>query len=289
MDLRVDPLSGRLVAIAPGRARRPGASSARLEPETAEELETCPFCEGREDRTPPEVLALPAEGRVPDTPGWQVRVVPNKFPAVEHQEVVVHSPRHVRTLGELDADQLRLVAEAWHARAAAARAEGYSHVFACINEGRAAGASLLHSHSQLVWLREPPPEVARERPEGLVELLHTAVESGTLIGGSQDLVAFCHPAGRLPYETVITSNTSREPRPDTDTLAAALVLLADVVRRLHAVEGAVPWNAWLHHGHDWHLVLVPRLTVVAGLELGAGLYVNAVPPEEAAELLRTAS
>jgi UDPglucose--hexose-1-phosphate uridylyltransferase len=289
VDLRVDPLSGRLVAIAPGRARRPGASSARLEPETAEELETCPFCEGRENRTPPEVLALPAEGRAPEMPGWQVRVVPNKFPALEHQEVVVHSPRHVRTLADLDADQLRLVAEAWQARATAARAEGYPHVFACINEGRAAGASLLHSHSQLVWLREPPPEVARERRDGLVELLDTAVESGTVVGRSEGLIAFCHPAGRLPYETVIASDSNREPWPDTDTLAAALVLLGDVVQRLRSVEGAVPWNAWLHHGHDWHLVLVPRLTVVAGLELGAGLYVNAVPPEEAAERLRTAS
>jgi UDPglucose--hexose-1-phosphate uridylyltransferase len=234
------------------------------------------------------VFALPAENREPDTPGWTVRVVPNKFPALEHQEVVVHSPRHVRTLAELDVHELGLVAEAWEARAAAARAEGYGYPFACINEGRSAGASLLHSHSQLAWLREPPPEATRERAEGLVELLHSAIERETIVGGSQDLVAFCHPAGRLPYETLIMSDATREPWPDTDTLAGALILLRDVVRRLHAVEGTVPWNAWLHQGHDWHIELVPRLTVIAGLELGAGIYVNSLPPEQAAENLRGA-
>jgi UDPglucose--hexose-1-phosphate uridylyltransferase len=286
VDLRVDPLSGRIVAVAPARASRPGAASSNLEPETAEELDSCPFCEGREARTPPEVFALPAEGREPDTSGWSIRVVPNKFPAFEHQEVVVHSPQHVRSLADLEADQLGLVAEAWQARAAAARAEGFPHLFACINEGRAAGASLPHSHSQLVWLRESPPAVSGERLGGLVELLQTAVESGVVVGGSQDLVAFCHPAGRLPYETVITSDAAREPWPDQDTLATALILLRDVVRRLRAVEGPVPWNAWLHQGQDWHIELVPRMTVVAGLELGAGVYVNSLAPEQAAANLR---
>jgi UDPglucose--hexose-1-phosphate uridylyltransferase len=286
VDLRVDPLSGRIVAIAPARAGRPGASSSHLETGTPEELDTCPFCEGREDRTPPEVFALPAEGREPNTPGWSIRVVPNKFPAFEHQEVVVHSPRHVRSLTDLDAEQLRLVAETWQARAAAAKDGGFPHLFPCINEGRAAGASLPHSHSQLVWLREAPPAVSSERPQGLVELLHTAVELRTVVAGSQDLVAFCHPAGRLPYETVITSNAASEAWPDADTLAAALVLLCEVVRRLRAVEGAIPWNAWLHHGHQWHIELVPRLTVLAGLELGAGLYISPLAPERAAETLR---
>src|SRR6187549_2866101 len=105
-DLRVDPLSGRLVAVAPGRSGRPGADTARVDPPTEQELETCPFCEGREDQTPPEVLVLPeTPGREPNTAGWSVRVVPNKYPAFANPEVVVHSPRHARSLAELDRSQ----------------------------------------------------------------------------------------------------------------------------------------------------------------------------------------
>jgi hypothetical protein len=70
-------------------------------------------------------------------------------------------------------------------------------------------------------------------------------------------------------------------------LPAALVLLGRVVRRLHALEGPVPLNAWLEHSDtDWRLVLLPRLTVLAGLELGAGVFVNTLPPEEAAARLK---
>ncbi len=83
-----------------------------------------------------------------------------------------------------------------------------------------------------------------------------------------------------------------EPEPDglaSDLLPAALGLLADTIRRLERVFGRrPPLNAWLHSGAHWHLELVPRLTVLAGIELGAGIYVNAVPPEQAAAELREA-
>jgi UDPglucose--hexose-1-phosphate uridylyltransferase len=274
------------VAIAPGRSGRPGISAPSLGPVTDEELDSCPFCEGREDRTPPEVLALPIEGRAPDTPGWSVRVVPNLYPAFERQEVVIHTPRHARSFADLSDVELDAVATAWTARAEAAAAEGFMYVHPLINEGHGAGASLAHSHSQLVWLRNPPPAVRDERGGGLHELLETAREQRLIIAGTQDLVAFCHPAGRLPYETMIASEEAREPWPDQPALALALMLLRDVVSALQGVEGFVPWNAWLHHGRDWHLELVPRLAVLAGVELGAGIYVNSLAPEHAAELLR---
>ncbi len=103
MTLRRDPVSGRLVAIAPGRARRPGAGHALIEPPTQEELDQCPFCRGREDRTPPETLRLP-EG----ADDWVVRVVPNLYPAVERQEVVVHSAEHKRLFADLTDEELGL-------------------------------------------------------------------------------------------------------------------------------------------------------------------------------------
>ena len=69
-------------------------------------------------------------------------------------------------------------------------------------------------------------------------------------------------------------------------LGPALRLLAHVVQRLREVEGPVPLNAWLEHDErDWRLVLLPRLTILAGLELGAGIFVNTLPPEEAARRL----
>jgi UDPglucose--hexose-1-phosphate uridylyltransferase len=248
--------------IAPGRAKRPGAARAELEPPTPQELEECPFCAGHEDRTPPQTLVLPPEG------DWRVRVVPNLYPALERQEVVVHSRRHVRSLAELDGDEPQLVALAWQRRAAAE--PGY--VQALINEGREAGSSLPHSHSQLAWLPDAP--APRERPR--LEPFH---DDGALVAG-------CPWASRLPYETVVAPAQPDPSGIQSALLSAALLLLAEIVRRLHALEGRVPLNAWLEQDErDWRLVLLPRLTILAGLELGAGIFVNTLPPEEAARRL----
>jgi UDPglucose--hexose-1-phosphate uridylyltransferase len=256
-----------------------------LEPVTDELLASCPFCEGHEDQTPPEVLALPRD-RAPDTPGWQVRVVPNKYPAFEQQEVVVNSPRHVRSIAELDLAELELVAEAWRLRAEAAREQG-KVVFAGINEGRAAGASLQHSHSQLVWLDDDPPVALAERRVAcrLCDALRFELEDGSRIIEERDgLVLLCPYAGRAPYECLIAP---REHEPDGfgPRLGAALDLAAEVLRRL-AEDAPRPMNLWLHEAGHWHLELLPRLTVFAALELGAGYYVNTIPPEQAAEQLR---
>jgi UDPglucose--hexose-1-phosphate uridylyltransferase len=248
--------------IAPGRAKRPGAARPALDPPSEAELESCPFCAGHEDMTPPQTLVLPAEG------DWRVRVVPNLYPALERQEVVVQSRRHVRSIAELDTEELALTAEAWQRRAAAE--PGY--VQALINEGREAGASLPHSHSQLAWLPERPP--ARVRPR--LETFHE----------DESLVAGCPWASRLPYEAVIAPKTADPSGIQSRLLGAALQLLAEIVRRLHAAEGPAPLNAWLEHDErDWRLVLLPRLTILAGLELGAGIFVNTLPPEEAARRL----
>jgi UDPglucose--hexose-1-phosphate uridylyltransferase len=203
-------------------------------------------------------------------------VVPNLYPAFERQEVVIHSPRHVRTFAELTDDEIDLVAEVWCARIAH---EGPAYVHPLINEGSAAGASLPHSHSQLVWLPEPPPAVAAERTEALAELLSEAREQSLIVAEGDGVAAFCHPVGRLPYETLIVAEGDA-------SLPAALRLLRELVARLRQAEGAVAWNAWLHHGTAWHIELLPRLSVLAGLELGAGIYVNSLPPEQAAENLR---
>jgi UDPglucose--hexose-1-phosphate uridylyltransferase len=289
-ELRRDPLSGRLVAVAPQRSRRPGGTpghaAGRSEPR-------CPFCEGRERETPPETFALGPRERHADAPGWRIRVVPNKYPALVEpdgrHEVVVHTPRHVESLADLREEEVDDIAAAWQARAIAARESGYPYVHALVNEGREAGGSLPHTHSQLLWLRVPPPAVAEEDDGSLADLLASERLAGRrIVADERGIVAFCPPAGRGPYELLVAP---AEPEPDPFTsalLAPALRILATAVRRLQAAEGRVPLNAWLHAQRHWHLELLPRLTVAAGIELGAGIYVNPLPPEQAAEALRPA-
>src|SRR5262249_58825865 len=102
MDLRRDEVAGRWVAVAPARATRPGASA-----EVSDEPESCPFCAGHEDLTPPETL------RLGDGPtGWDVRVVPNLYPALERQEVVIHGHGHRRALAPLHGQTLPPLARA---------------------------------------------------------------------------------------------------------------------------------------------------------------------------------
>ncbi len=274
--------------FAPERAKRPGAAKAELEPPSVQELEECPSCQGREDRTPPETFALAPAGREPDSPGWQIRVVPNLYPALEHQEVVVHTPRHVRSTGELTEDELPPIATAWHLRLQAARTAGFSFPYLLVNEGREAGASLSHSHSQLVWLKTAPPEVTAELPrlqEGECALCEVLLGEELEIAIDGDISLRAAVAGRVPYELLIAPR-AHAPDPGQEDLARALALLRRAVLSLRAQEGPVPLNAWLHTGAHWHFEILPRLTVFAGLELGAGLYVNWLPPEDAAVRLR---
>jgi UDPglucose--hexose-1-phosphate uridylyltransferase len=215
--------------------------------------------------TPPQTLVLPEEG------DWKVRVVPNLYPALDRQEVVVQSRRHIRSIAEAEDAELELVAEAWRRRAA----DEPGYVLPLLNEGREAGASLPHSHSQLIWLPEAPAPHARPRGEAVFE--------------HDGLAVTCPWASRVPYETVIAPLEPEADALESRLLASALKLLADIVRRLQGLEGQVPLNAWLERSpDDWRLVVFPRLTVLAGLELGAGIFVNTVPPEEAAFRLREA-
>jgi UDPglucose--hexose-1-phosphate uridylyltransferase len=213
---------------------------------------------------------------------------------VGRQEVVVHSPHHVRSLADLSARELDDVGRAWQARAGAAREHGFAYVHALVNEGREAGASLAHSHSQLVWLREEPPLVATERREEetagpcvLCRLLSEELDQRIRIVAVRDgLVLLCPFAGRAPYEMLVASTACEADAFSSAELGSALGLVAEGVRRLRVAEGIVPVNAWLHSGGHWHIEVVPRLTVLAGIELGAGYYVNPLAPESSAGVLR---
>jgi galactose-1-phosphate uridylyltransferase len=121
-----------------------------------------------------------------------------------------------------------------------------------------------------VWT--PAPEEALERLPELLASYEVERRGG--------VVTAVHPVGAAPYECLIASVDARA------ELADGLVLLRNLVRRFQDAVGVRPWNAWLHPGPSWHLHFVPRLTALAGIELGADIYVNVLPPERAAEQLR---
>jgi UDPglucose--hexose-1-phosphate uridylyltransferase len=275
--LRRDPLSGRLVVVAPGRSKRPGAFRRTPLEVTAEEIESCPFCAGHEERTPPESLRLPGGENC-----WQVRVVPNLYPAFAGQEVVIHTPRHCHFLAELADEEIAVVAEAWQARAAAR--DGYLHAF--VNERSEAGASLPHTHSQLVWFHEAPPEVERELRSGSCPVCDPPGSEALTIAERDGVLLRAAWAGRMPYELLVAPVAHESDPWQSDRLATALQLAAEGLHRLHELEGPCPMNLWLHASGHWHIEIVPRLTILGGIELGAGYFVNPLPPETAAEALR---
>ena len=278
------------MVIAPGRRTRPGALGRMTR---VADAATCPFCAGHEGLTPPETLALDRSAGAPaNSPGWSVRVVPNKFPAIPGQEVAVHGPDHATSLVDAAPGIVERTLDAWALRREAHREAGAAWVLACINEGAGAGASLEHSHSQLVPFAAVPPVLAAEAAatgSGDCRLCRAlAGEGERTVRLADGLRTFCPDWSRLPYELWIAPDGHAGSVTDHAALAAAL---HDAVARLRGELGEdLAWNAVLHDappGADfhWHVELMPRLTVPASLELGTGVWVNVVDPAVAAEAL----
>jgi UDPglucose--hexose-1-phosphate uridylyltransferase len=246
--------------------------------------------------TPPEVLALGRAGGEPDTPGWTVRVVPNKYPAIPGQEVVAHGPAHVTAFAELPQTVVREALRAWELRREHHRAAGAAYLLTAVNEGPAAGASLDHSHSQLVPFADVPPAVAAEMPAFAPPCALCAAvarEDARTIRLEDGLRTFAPHWSRFAYELWIVPERHTGEVAAPEALAPALL---DATGRLRAVLGeGLAWNAVLHapplRGDDpyhWHVEIWPRLAVAASVELGAGIWVNIVDPDVAAGELRSA-
>jgi UDPglucose--hexose-1-phosphate uridylyltransferase len=228
-ELRHEPIYGRDVIIAPGRLQRPNALSLapwRVENSKAD----CPFCRGQEHRTPRAVLQLPAATDAP----WQVRVVPNQYPAANHglpaelgddrhrlaargrHEVVVESPDHVAGLLDLDAAQQRLVMEAYRLRLSALEQEsGIRCGLVFKNHGPGAGASQPHVHSQILGLATLPRAIElayqnavsyRQKHDRCIFCDFVADElrgATRIVDTTPDFVALCPFASRTAYEVWI--------------------------------------------------------------------------------------
>jgi len=324
-ELRVDPLTGLRTIVAGERAGRPGAGLSSPPPGRIDTTKD-PFADGHEDRTPPEVWALRPDGGGPDTPGWLVRAVPNLFPALEADspdpapeanrdlftampargahEVIVNGPQPVQTLAELPVEQVALALDGWRERMRAHADAAYVHVI--VNERKEAGASLPHTHAQLYALDFVPAQVARERERFgayatrtmgsnlLADLVQEEVRRRERIVAIDDEAVLMVPWGaRLPYQLLLAPRRTRARFEDDGPTGAAL-LHDGLNRLLRRFEASPPLNLWVRtapRGADhfcWRIDVLPRLSQLAGLELGVGLNLNVVAPERAAAELRDA-
>jgi UDPglucose--hexose-1-phosphate uridylyltransferase len=322
-ELRIDPLSGLKSIVAAKRAERPGGD---MRAEAAEPLDpdTDPFAEGHEDRTPPEIHAVRPNGGPPNSPGWTVRVVPNLYPALDPgsgepprfanadlfsaapatgaHEVIVNAPQPVTSLSELPVEQVAVAMGAWRERMRAHHDAAYVHLI--VNERREAGASLPHTHAQLYALDFVPAAVARERERFgayatrtmghnlLEDLVAEEVRLRERLVAVDDEAVLLAPYGaRLPYQLMLAPRRPRMRFEDDGPTGARMLhdALSRVGRRLGA---APPLNLWVRtapRGAEyfcWRVDILPRLTHLAGLELGAGVHLNIVAPETVAAELR---
>jgi UDPglucose--hexose-1-phosphate uridylyltransferase len=322
-ELRIDPLTGLRAIVAGDRAVRPGSWPGLTAPPPLDP-EADPFAEGHEDQTPPELYATRPDGSAPDTPGWTVRVVPNLYPALSAEpeqppahadpdlfwatgargahEVIVNSPRPVTSLGELTVAQVADAMDVWRERMRAHA--DYSCVHVIVNERREAGASVPHTHAQLYALDFVPAAIARERERFgayatrtmggnlLADLVQEEVRQRERIVAIDAEAVLMAPYGaRVPFQLMIAPRVPRARFEDDGPTGAAM--LHDALGRLARKLGAnPPLNLWVRTAPQgaehfcWRIDILPRLTHLAGLELGTGVQLNIVEPERAAAELR---
>jgi UDPglucose--hexose-1-phosphate uridylyltransferase len=325
-ELRKDPIVGRWVIIASERAKRPETQKLTSVRQTGS---LCPFCEGNETRTPHEIIAYRERHSRSNDRGWRVRVVPNKFPALQVEgdlhkrgdgiydkmngigahEVIIECPFHEVTMAKLSEDNIREVFWVYRDRLVDLKRDPrlvYGMIFK--NVGAAAGATLEHSHSQLIVTPIVPISVWEEMT-GSLEFFNyrgrciycdmVQQELGAekrIVLDTASFVAFTPYASRFPFETWIVpkhhnSHFENIQKTEVDELGT---VLKTILLKLEAALDQPAYNYIIHtapldtqtlpHFH-WHIEIIPRLTRVAGFEWGTGFYINPVPPEQAAAFL----
>ena len=321
-QMRLNQLTGRWVTIVSERAQRPSAFAPRARLDQEDDSRPCPFCPGNEEATPAALETVDEGG------SWQLRVLPNLYPAfrgvegfaVHHEgpvhvmaegtglhEVFVYSPKHDLSLDQLDDDEASRFMLALKRRFIEhADIPHIRYTQAIVNHGREAGASMAHPHGQLLGLPFVPGEVLDEerafaRFAGGC-LLCTTIEAEIATGervvfANDDVAVLCPYWSGSPYELLIIPRRHELHLQDADdaSLAAVGRALRDATAFLNQVIGDVAYNVGFHtapHSHTgeyhWHIHVWPNLVTTAGFERGTGVLINIVPPEQAAESLRGA-
>jgi UDPglucose--hexose-1-phosphate uridylyltransferase len=290
----------------------------------------CPFDEGNEHTTPPEITSYRKAGTLPNSPGWWLRVVPNKFPAliiegdlnregeglydkmhgIGAHEVIIETPEHQETLSTMTNGRFADVLRVYRDRIADLTNDPrFRYILIFKNQGKAAGASLEHSHSQLIAL-PIVPEVVIEEMRGsqiyhgykercvFCDIIRQELASGRrVVTENEHFVALAPFASRTPFETWILpkKHFSSYPNLKEEFFPDLARLFSETLRRLDQALNRSPYNFMLHtlplrephsESYHWHFEIVPKLTRIAGFEWGSGFYINPTPPEEAARYLR---
>jgi UDPglucose--hexose-1-phosphate uridylyltransferase len=326
-ELRQNYFTKEWVIIATERARRPEELATHRPAKTVAPLvETCPFCPGNENKTPPEVLRVPAEGNG----AWQVRVVANKFAALSpdaqptrtiHRtrrsmggfgvhDVIIDTPDHSQYMALMPdahvANVLRAYKSRYHALSLDPR---IAHITIFKNHGADAGASMEHPHTQLIATPVIPSQVRQRFHQALTHhdeygecmfcqmLEEETSEQKRIVLTTEHFIALEAYASPTPFCTHIYPRRHMASFGDisaAETLDLARVLRTVLAKLYHGLENpdfnftirsAPAEYAGVKHFH-WYVSVIPRLTRVAGFELGSGMFINTVLPEAAAEFLR---
>lgn len=322
-ELRQDPTTKDWVVIASERARRP--EQFKREPIVIDQKVTsCPFCPGNEHLTPPTIVELLGEN------AWKLRVIPNKFSAFEpdhshhfhhrnffnsqdaygHHEVVIETPDHRTSLGQMDISGVQEILGVFRNRHLALRQDPkVKLVLAFRNHGLSAGASLAHPHSQIIGTPIIPPRIRRKYEAAIryfddtEECVYCTVRDEEKKDGRRMILetrflTMFHPfASQVPFETWIlpkrhNPSFANIEGPELDDLALSL---RAVLGAMHASLGNPDYNLIIHtapvedEGKPyflWHVEIRPRLATPAGFELGTGVFINTAVPEETAAYFR---
>jgi UDPglucose--hexose-1-phosphate uridylyltransferase len=330
-ELRKDAVTGRWVIISTDRRKRP--YDFRLERPTVIGADYCPFCAGREEMTPPEVLAFRQNGGPPNSSGWDLRVVPNKFPALQVEgnldregegmfdrmngigahEVIIETPQHSKMLAEMSESEIEKVLWAFRERVLDLKRDiRFRYILIFKNHGAAAGATLEHSHSQLIAL-PIVPDFVRAELEGarqhfaakercvFCDIIRQETMAGRrVILENADVVAIAPYAPRFPFETWLLprSHAARFEDASRAVYESLARMLKSVLQRMNRALEAPAYNLFIHNlpfsepsgdFYHWHIELMPKVARTAGFEWGTGFYINPTSPEEAAQVLRAAN
>lgn len=276
----------RWVIIAPTRLERP-ADIHKDQPTEVKKENTCPFCPGNESMTPPEIMRV-GEGE-PDTPGWIIRVIPNKYPITDIHEVIIHSKEHDKNIKDFSPDHITSLLKIYRERFLTHENDGQVIVFS--NDGAYAGASLAHPHSQVVVIPQQINFDALVR-----EPVNNVVEDDTYF------VTYCPDFSQWPYEVWIAPKKEHSLFAECSDgeLKDLSILMKRTLQRL-SIKYSAPetqkihdskafaYNYYIYHAKNWFIRVIPRLVHRAGFELGTGLSVNITDPTKAAEELRNIS
>lgn len=328
-ELRKDPISGRWVIISVERGKRP---TDFISPSQKRKMGGfCPFCPGNEHTTTSEIIAFRPASTPPNSPGWTLRVVPNKFPALQihgdlnkrgegvfdmmngigAHEVIIETPDHQLSLSTMPQRAVEDVLWAYYFRVTDLKKDvRFKYVLIFKNEGEIAGATLEHSHSQLIALPIIPKTVREEMESSkkyydskercvFCDIINQELESGKRVIYENDKYVAISPfAPRDPFETwILPKNHESYFYPPDKSFASLAEILQRILKQLDKVLDSPPYNFILHISpfkeeineyYHWHIEILPRLTKRAGFEWGSGFFINPTPPEEAARFLREA-